>query len=349
MPIERMNALLSGEKTDRISVWLWLLSATVAAVHAGYSLHDIFSSPEKNFWSQVWTQEMYGTEDFPRPCFGGEAALPFGGKAKLPTGEYEQSVSVTQYPVSSEEEAWNLKIPGNLANTEPTAKYLEFAALQAGHGFPISVWIDSPFELVRGICGADLLMRWLIKKPELVHHLLKLAVDYGIKLAKLWTGKFPAERIMVQSVAPSSSNQMISPRQFEVFSLPYEIERNEKILAMGIKHIYCHICGEHNMNLKYWSQIPMGNPGIASFGHEVDIDDATNALGETCIISGNIEPAVIQTGKPDEVYELCRQVVEKGKHAPRGFILMPGCGISHRVPLYNLYMLKKAAEAFGYY
>lgn len=40
------------------------------------------------------------------------------------------------------------------------------------------------------------------------------------------------------------------------------------------------------MNLPYWAQIPMGAPGIASFGHEVDLTTAIRYLGDSCIIAG---------------------------------------------------------------
>ena len=89
------------------------------------------------------------------------------------------------------------------------------------------------------------------------------------------------------------------------------------LLQAGIRHIYCHICGEQNKNLPLWHKIPMGNPGIVSFGHEVDIDTAIKFFGERCIIAGNIEPAIIHLGTPDQIYNLCREALAKGIKAPR--------------------------------
>ena len=91
-----------------------------------------------------------------------------------------------------------------------------------------------------------------------------------------------------------------------------------------------------------WQHIPMGDPGVVSFGHEVDLLDAIAYFGNKCIIAGNIEPALIHLGPAREVYRLSQVALEKGKSAPRGFILMPGCGIPHNAPPYHLYMLKKA-------
>ena len=128
------------------------------------------------------------------------------------------------------------------------------------------------------------------------------------------------------------------------FVLPYQQELHAETLAAGIKHIYCHICGEHNKNLTFWRQIPMGDPGVVSFGHEVDLEDAIHHFGNTCIIAGNIEPAVIHLGPSEKIYRLCETALEKGRRAPRGFILMPGCGIPPHVPPYNLYQLPRACR-----
>ena len=67
------------------------------------------------------------------------------------------------------------------------------------------------------------------------------------------------------------------------------------------------------------------------------------------IIFGNIEPAVIQTGTPEQVYELCRVAIEKGKKAPGGFILGPGCGMPVNAPSTNVYAMTKAVHDFGFY
>ena len=347
-PMERVNALLAGKPIDRVPVWLWVISSPFAARNVGYSLASTYSDPEKNFWSQIWTQEMYGSDDIPRPLFGNQTGI-FGGETKLPTGEYEQADSVIRYPVRSEEDAWKLKLPDDVQTAGPAPLYMKFARLQEKFDFPISVSCNSPLELVRSMCSLETLCRWLIRKPELVHHLLRLATDYELELVRYWVNTFTPERILVQTSAPTSSNQVISPKQFEIFTLPYQKELHENILAMGIKHIFCHICGDQNLNLPYWAQVPMGGPGIATFGHEVDLTTAIKYFGDTCIIAGNIEPAVIQTGTPQEVYELCKQAIEKAKHAPRGYLLMPGCGLPPKAPPYNVYMLKKSVDDFGRY
>ena len=131
--------------------------------------------------------------------------------------------------------------------------------------------------------------------------------------------------------------------------LPFQKELNEKALSLGLRSLLLHICGEQNRNLPYWAQMSFGDAGIASVGREVDIDTAIEYLGDKCIIAGNIEPSLIQTSASEDLYELCRITIEKGKKAPRGFILMPGCEIPISTPSYSIYTMVKALEDFGYY
>ncbi len=51
----------------------------------------------------------------------------------------------------------------------------------------------------------------------------------------------------------------------------------------------------------------------------------------------------------DQIYELCKQAILKGKDSPRGYILMSGCELAPDTPPYNLYVMKKAVEDFAYY
>jgi uroporphyrinogen decarboxylase len=153
--------------------------------------------------------------------------------------------------------------------------------------------------------------------------------------------------VAVQIWEPLASNQIISPRLFEKFVLPYQVELHEKILQTDIRYLLCHICGEQNANLPYWSTVPMGSRGIISLGKEVQIETAIQHFGEAAIIAGNIDPSLIQSGTPRQVYDACRTAIEAGKNAPRGFALMEGCEVPVWSPPYHYFMIRKAVEASG--
>jgi len=336
--------LLKGEKTTRPLVWLYGAVPSFAVQNVGYEPIAAYNDPEKAFDAQLKTIAMYGTDGIPRMAVGGasDVTWAFGGEIKWPTGEYDMAPVATRHPVNSEDDARGIRVPTDIDGTGPMPLYLKMARLQHDHGFPVFPFVTSPIEGARSLCGPELLLRWMIKKPDLAHRLMRVSTDYSVAMVRRFSHLFPPEEVLVYVAAPTASNHMISSRMFEKFVLPYQQELHEETLNSGIRHIYCHICGEQNKNLPLWESIPMGDPGIVSFGHEVDLDDAVRSFGNRCIIAGNIEPALIHLGDPADIYRQCREAIDKGKRASRGFILMPGCGIPPNVPPYNLYMLKKA-------
>jgi uroporphyrinogen decarboxylase len=343
---ERIDALLKGGSLDRVPFLSFILG--FCAKNVGYPVSAIYSDPQKSFWAQVWTMEQYGYDSEPFYGYASYGGFEFGGEIKLPFGEYEQAPSHGRFAVEREQDVEDLKLPDvNKSGMLPLA--MEFSRLQDQHGISPSVVVGGPFTVSGNICVVDTLCRWLIKKPELVHRLLRLATDHVLDVARYWIDTFGAGRVKIQIWEPLASNQIISPKQFEAVVLPYQTELHKKLLAMGIKHILCHICGEQNRNLPYWADVPMGDFGIVSIGKEIDISTAIEHFGDKYIIAGNIEPAILQTGTPQQIYEICREAIEKGKHAPRGYALMQGCEVPVNTPPYNLYAMKKAVDDFGWY
>jgi uroporphyrinogen decarboxylase len=343
---ERIDALLRGGSLDRVPFLSFILG--FCAKNVGYPLAAIYSDPEKSFRAQVWTREQYGYDSEPFYGYASYGGFEFNGEIKLPDGEYEQAPSHKRFTVAKDQDVEKMELPDvKTAGMLPLA--MQFSRLQIENGLSPSVVVGGPFTIAGNICVVDTLCRWLIKKPELVHRLLRLATDHVLDVARYWIDTFGLGRVHIQIWEPLATNKIISPKQFEEFVLPYQVELHTKILAMGIKYILCHICGEQNRNLPYWANVPMGGSGIISVGKEIDIRTAIEYFGNNCIIAGNIEPAILQTGTPQKIYELCRQAIEKGRHAPRGYALMQGCEVPINTPPYNLYVMKKAVNDFGWY
>ena len=308
----------------------------------------VYNDPEISFRVQNWAREQYGYDSDPFFGYASYGGMEFGGKIKLPETDYEQAPSHVSFAVENESDVERLVRPDvRSAGMLPAA--MQFSQIQVKQGLYPSVVVGGPFTIAGNISPVERLCRWLLKKPELGHRLLRLATDHIIDVVRYWTDTFGQGRVGLQIWEPLASNQIISPRQFEKFVLPYQIELHQKVLDLGVRYILCHICGEQNLNLPLWSQVPMGNPGIVSIGREVDITTAIKYFGDSCIIAGNIEPSVIQTGKPQEIYALCRQAIEKGKQAPRGYILMQGCEVPVGTPPYNLFTMRKAIDDLGGY
>ena len=343
---DRMNALLKGKPVDHVP--LYLFARGFCAKNAGMNLSDFYTDPKKSLEAQIWVAQMYGQDENTKFGFASSAAWDFGGELRMPSDEFDQTPIVVRYPIESEEEISKLKMP-DMTTAGMVPLSMEFSRLQKKAGLMITTGIGAPFLYAANVCGLERLSKWMMKKPDVAHHLLRVATDYCIETAKTWADTFGAENIEFRTSTPTSSNQVISPRQFKTFSLPYLKELHEKVLGMGAPHIYTHICGDQNLNLPHSAEIPFGDPGIASFGHEVDLADAIKHLGDQCIIVGNVEPSRILTGTPEEVYEISRACIEKGKSAPRGFILGSGCELPPLAPPANVWAMRKAINDFGWH
>ena len=288
---ERLDALLNGRIPDRIPFFSFALG--FCARNAGYPVQTIYRNPEKSFQVQIQTKNQYGYDSDPFYGYASYGGWEFGGEIEFPEGEYEQAPSHGRFAVEMEEDIARLDLP-NVRKAGMLPLAIEFSRIQDKHGISPSVVVGGPFTIAGNICSVDKLCRWLIKKPELVQRMLRLATDHILDIIRYWIDTFGTGRVNVQIWEPMATNQIISPKEFEKFVLPFQFELHEKILDMRIKYLLCHICGEQNLNLPYWSTIPMGDLGIISIGNEVDITTAIEYFGENCIIAGNIDPTILQ-------------------------------------------------------
>jgi uroporphyrinogen decarboxylase len=203
--------------------------------------------------------------------------------------------------------------------------------------------------MASNISGIDQFLRWTLKNPSACDALINIALDHIFNVLAYWVESFGAERIFAWMSSPCESNQLISPKIMEKFALPAHVIYHERLRALGIERFGFHICGDQNLNLPMLSEAsPWRQPSVLSFGHEVDLDTAATFFPED-IIYGNVEPVVIQVGTPGQVYELSRDAIEKGKKAPGGFVLGPGCGLPVNSPPTNMYAMTKAINDFGWY
>jgi uroporphyrinogen decarboxylase len=348
---QRIEALLNHRKPDRVPIWPFSHEC-FAVLNAGYSIADAYNNPERSLEAQRWTCELYGWVFSPMLMYADYGGWEFGGEIKWPSGEFSQAPMITRQPVETEEDVWNLKTPDvKTAGIIPLKmQFYKLSSKERLDNEPFNVlsFIGSAFTVAANIPGPDKLLKWMMKKPDVAHRLLRLATDHLVDLVQYWKDTFGVDGVLPIGGEPTSTNQLISPKHFEQFVLPYNKELNEKILAMGYRHIYEHICGEHNANLPCWKQIPFGDPGIISIGHEIHIETAARYFPND-IILGNLDPTIIQTATPQQVYEATKEVVLKGKKCPGGFAFSPGCELPPMAPPLNVWLMTKAVHDFGWY
>ena len=345
---ERLTALLTGRPVDRVPIGS--LSDGFNAINAGLAVADAYDDPQKSFDAHRWTCEQYGWDPIPDHPMAHTVlgAMDFGGRVRLPRGDYEAALVVESFPAFNEALVGALEVPdAHRAGRIP--KMLQLARLQAEDRRPVFFFSRSPFSMAANICGTDRFMRWLIKKPELCQHLMAMALEHIFNVLEIWVGTFGAERIFAWMSSPGESNQLISTRMLARFAVPAHLRYHERLRQLGIKRFGFHICGEQNANLPLLAEAMLWpHPSVLSFGHEVTLADAARFFPDD-ILYGNIDPAIIQTASPRRVYALSREAIEAGKHAAAGFILGPGCGLPVKAPPVNVWAMTRAVKDHGWY
>ena len=348
---ERLQALLRKEKPDRVPIWS--LAQGFCGVYIGKTIGDGYTN------AQIYTDGLRKAfNDFDwvfYPLCGplSNLAPEFGGDIKWPTSEYSQAPMVTRFPVETVEEVFNLEVPDvKTAGTAPKRK--EFGQVSSKEKndnclFNVMLLLGGPFTSAGNMAGVEKMCKWMLKKPEVVHRMMRLSTDYFIEYSKYWKQTFNIEATLPFYGEPTAANQIISSRQFEEFVLPYLLELHKAVMEMGYKHLFVHVCGEQNDNLPFWAKIPFGAPGIVSIGHEVELEVAAEYFPDE-IIMGNLEPAIIQTGTAEEVYQAAAEVVKKGKKlAAAGFIFSQGCELPPNSPIENVKAMTRAVNDYGWY
>lgn len=343
---QRMNALINRDKLDRIP--FIPLAILYAGNLAGLSSEKFFSKPQNSFDAQLLCAELYGYDGAPGFDLPGWNGWDFGGEISYLNDNRVLIPKLVRRAVETSQDAENLQVP-DLNKAPGFQKRLEFHRIARKNNFSVSIPAGSPLEIVGQIIEPSLLMRWYHKKPELVHRLLRLSVDYILDIADYYIKEFGTENCSAFSSYPLESNTMVSPKIFEKFSLPYIIEIHEKLRKKGIKEFGIHLCGDHKFNLEFFKEIGLPERSIISVSDKMDIELIAKTFGEEYIIGGNVSTTLIRAGSPREIFMASKDVIEKMKYHRGGFILMPSCDLPPLTPPLNLYAMLKAVREFGRY
>lgn len=344
---ERVDCLFSRQQPDRVA--LHALSNAFNSVNGGYEVSTAYMDSAKAFEAMMWTYQQYDWELYIQYCLHSvTAVMDFGGKVRMPKGPYEGALVVEEHPIQEPSDFDSLVLPDPRSSGRiPQA--LEYARLQHENGLPATFFSRSPFTFAANFCGLDTFAKWLFKQKELCHRMMDLALEHIIRVLQVWVDEFGADGVWLWISSPSESNQILSPKFFEQFALPYHHLLHKRVKELGITKFGFHICGDQNLNLPALAEAqPWSHPAMLSFGHEVDLEDAARYFPDD-IIYGNIEPSFIQTGSLQAVYDLARATVEKGKRLDTGFVLGTGCGLPATAPPAKVFAVTKAVRDFGTY
>jgi uroporphyrinogen decarboxylase len=346
-PAQRMRALVSRQKLDRVPVIA--MGSGYNAVISNISFKEFYSNPEFATDIQEKGIEMLGHDGSPSFGVPGWAGMDFGGKLEYKESMKFQNPIFVKRAVEKVEDIEKLSLP-NIESSPGIGKMLEFYRLNIVRGRSVSLVDGSPMDFMESMLGSEKMLKWMYKEPQAVHRMLRIVTDYILKIADYFIDEFGIENCSAFEAFPMESNELMSPKMFEKFSLPYIVEIHEKLISKGVTQWSIHLCGDHTKNLPYWkNEIKLCSRTVFSLGNKMDILETGKFLGDEYIMGGNISTSLLQIGTYKDVFNKSKEIVEKMKYHPGGFILMPDCALSPLTPPLNVYAMIRATKLHGKY
>jgi len=237
------------------------------------------------------------------------------------------------YVVESMDDVINLKIP-DVYKSERTLDRIkagEVLSKKTQGNIPIIGWIEGPLAEACDLAGVQNMMMQLMMDPDFANRLMDKCMVTAKDFAKAQI-EAGCEIIGMGDAVCSQ----IDAETYETFVKERHKELIEYIHNLGGK-IKLHICGDTNHLLPHYKDL---NLDILDLDWQVDISHARSVLGDEVILAGNINPVLVQDKTRDEVFSLCRNLIEK--HKNERFILSAGCEITVLTPSENLQAMNEA-------
>jgi hypothetical protein len=139
--------------------------------------------------------------------------------------------------------------------------------------------------------------------------------------------------IAVFAVQPgvNANCNMVSREVFEKFAWPSYKRQADLVLKHG-GYVFFHMDSNWTDFLDYFTDFPKGRCMYDSDGF-TDLEKIRDTLGGRMAFTGNIPPAIMSFGTPDENYKIVKDQIEKMGDS---FVAAPSCSLAPNMPRENL-------------
>jgi len=205
---------------------------------------------------------------------------------------------------------------------------------------PVLGYVQGPFRMASMLRGPENIMTDCQKGEKHLEELLDLCTNTLIVTGAeaiqagadfLWIGE------------PTSSAERISKKLLNRYVTPYLGKLIKALKSHKVK-IMMHVCGDTNDRIEEF--VATGIDAL-SVSERVDLETARKVVGDDFCLWGNVAPALLVSGSPEEVEAEAREAVEKGIGGNGNFVLSSGCRTPPEVPPENIAAMVKAARAFS--
>ena len=212
-----------------------------------------------------------------------------------------------------------------------------FPALRGGMG-------SAPFDIIadnfRGTSGIAIDMH---RQPDKILEAVDVITKIVIK--RLVEGVNAMNGATVMFPLHKGDDAFMSRKQFEKFYWPSLKKVVDALIKEGIM-VTLFAEGSYTQRLDIVNDFPKG--WVTWLFDRTDMAAAKKTLGDTCCISGNVPASLVVTGKPQDVKDYCRRLIETCGPGG-GYILAGGCSATETKNPDNFRVFMEAAMEYGTY
>ncbi len=253
--------------------------------------------------------------------------------ARVNMGTKESEPRVADYPLSRIEKWETLtRLENRMGRIGAVADAIDILG-QKDQSFPVIANLTGPVSLATSLIEPMVLFKFMRKSPSLVHEFMQFLCENLVFFGRLML-EAGARLLCISD--PSASGNILGPRSFEAFAIPY-INQILDALQNQYDASLVHICG----NLKpVFPQLPQLHTRAISIDSATSITQMRPALRPDQVIVGNVSTYLLLKGTPDQVCRASSVSLKRG-----ACVLSPACGISPYTPLVNMQAMASSVIA----
>jgi uroporphyrinogen decarboxylase len=195
-----------------------------------------------------------------------------------------------------------------------------------------------PYDALCAGRGMSKFTRDLYKKPDKVKAVMDVMVAEMVEdEVKFLRERRPFCTVVIPCVRANAS--FLSRKMFERFGWPLFKTFADIAIAEGANVLF-HMDSKWDQFLDFFTDFPKGRC-IFDPDSVTNIYNIKEVLGSTMCITGDVSPAMLTVGTPDDVYRYARRLVDE--IGPAGFILSSGCSVPYNAKPENVEALVSAA------
>lgn len=191
--------------------------------------------------------------------------------------------------------------------------------------------VTGPISTASSILEPVVFYKELRKKNEAAHQFMDIVTDVLVEFACL---QVEAGADIIALSDPSGTGEILGPKLFKEFMVPYLNRITEAVRAKGA-HTIVHICGQMK---NVYSEVQLVQADALSFDALVNLAEAKSNL-ENRRIMGNVSTYALEFAEAHKIQALTLQCIQQGAD-----ILSPACGLGMKTPLSNVQMMLETVK-----